>query len=79
MGYTLSMYIKVKVTPDAKEDRVEKVANDLFHIAVRAPAEMNQANKRVVELLRAAIPGAKEIRLVSGHQSPSKIFGVELE
>lgn len=73
------MYIKVKVTPDAKEDRVEKVTNDLFHIAVRAPAEMNQANRRVVELLRQEIPGAKEIRLVSGHQSTSKIFSVEVE
>lgn len=73
------MYIKVKTVPDAREEQVKKVGDDTFVISVCEPAEMNQANRRVLEIIRAQFPKAKDIRIVNGHHSTSKILAVELE
>ena len=69
------MFIKVRVSAGAKEERIERAEPDLFYIAVREPAERNLANRRVQELLGAhfGVP-AGAVRLVSGHHSPGKIF-----
>ena len=71
------MYIKVKVTPSAKKELFTKISDDLFNISVKEKPERNLANKRIVELLANffAIPTGK-IRLISGHQSKSKIFSI---
>lgn len=71
------MYIKVWVSAGAKIDKLEKITDDHFEISVRAPAERNLANTRVCELVAAhlKIP-VSQIRIVSGHHSPSKILSV---
>lgn len=71
------MYIRVHVVPDAKRETVAKEAPDRYAISVREPAERNMANKRVKTLLarELGIPEGK-LRLISGHQSPHKIFSV---
>lgn len=69
------MYLKIKVTPDSKQEKIEKNSDDSWHIWVRVPAENNAANSRVIELVRASFPGAA-IRIVSGHHSPSKILSI---
>ena len=71
------MYIKIKVTAGAGKEAFKKVSVDHFEIAVRQKAEANQANRRVTELVREHFPQAKNIRIVSGHHSPSKILSVE--
>ena len=72
------MYVKVRVTPDAKKELCEQVSADHLKISVREPAEQNRANRRVLELVARhfAVPSGK-VRLISGHRSPSKIFSVE--
>jgi uncharacterized protein (TIGR00251 family) len=73
------MYIKLKVTPDSKEEQFTKIADDHFDIRVKEPAEQNRANTRVLALVREHFgPRAKAIRIVSGHQSPSKIISVDI-
>ncbi len=71
------MYIKVRVIAGAKKESIEKVLAGYFKISVREPAERNLANRRIVELVAAhyKIP-PKQIRIISGHTSPSKILSI---
>lgn len=69
------MYIKLKVIPNAKEEKVEKIAEDSWRIWVIVPAENNAANRRVLNIMCSYYPN-KAIRIVNGHHSPSKIVSV---
>ena len=69
------MYIKIKVIPDSKSQKVEKVDEDSWKIWVKVPAENNAANNKVLELVRDEFPNCS-VRIVSGHHSPSKIVSI---
>jgi uncharacterized protein YggU (UPF0235/DUF167 family) len=69
------MYIKIKVIPSAKKEKVEKLKDDEYRMWVRVSAENNLANTRVIELCRNLFPGTS-VRIVSGHHSPSKIISI---
>lgn len=72
------MYIKVRVHPGAKKERVEVRSDTQFEIWVKEKAERNMANMRVRELVaREAGVSVGKTRLISGHQSPSKMFSIE--
>ena len=70
------MYLKLKVIPDAKLEKIERLKDDEYRIWVKAPAEMSLANTRVLEIIRDIHPN-KRVRLISGHTSPSKIISVD--
>jgi uncharacterized protein (TIGR00251 family) len=70
------MYIKVRVTPNSKEESFTQKAADHFEVKVKEKAEQNQANRRVTELVRQYFK-TNNVRIISGHHSPSKIFSVE--
>ncbi|HEY4511628.1 MAG TPA: DUF167 domain-containing protein [Candidatus Paceibacterota bacterium] len=74
------MYIKIKVTPKAKEESFEKVSDDTFVVKVKEPAERNLANERVIALVREHfhVPLGKATRIISGHHSPHKIISIDL-
>jgi uncharacterized protein YggU (UPF0235/DUF167 family) len=67
--------IKVRVTADARAEKVVKKSDDLYVVSVREPAERNMANKRVIQLFRALYP-KKSVKLVKGHRNPAKIVEV---
>jgi uncharacterized protein YggU (UPF0235/DUF167 family) len=71
------MYIKVHVYPDMKNERITKLAEHSYEFVLKEPAERNLANKRaqtlVAELYRVE---ARQVRQVTGHRSPSKIFEI---
>lgn len=72
------MYIRIRVKAGARKESVTKVSDTEFHVAVREPAERNLANKRVKELLAGACGARPEdVRLITGHHSPTKIFNIE--
>lgn len=73
------MYIRVRVTPSAKREKIQQVNSTQYEIAVREPASRNCANRRVHEILQheLAIP-AQAIKLITGHRSPVKVFAIEL-
>ncbi len=74
------MYIKIKVTADAKKELFKKINDTEFHIAVKKKAKQNQANKRIIELVREKLKITKgDIRIVSGHHSPSKVISIDLK
>ncbi len=73
----MSGYVKVKVMPGAKREKVERVDETTFSIAVKEPAKQNLANERVKVVLARelkVVPG--KLRLVAGFRSPNKIFSI---
>ncbi len=69
------MYLKIKVIPDSKVEKLEKQEDDSWRVWVKVPAQNNAANTRVLELVRQEFP-ATSVRIVSGHHSPSKIISI---
>jgi uncharacterized protein (TIGR00251 family) len=69
------MYLKIKVVPDAKVEKIEKLREDEYRMWVKVPAEHNAANSRVLKIVRDMFPDTS-VRIVSGHHSPSKILSV---
>jgi uncharacterized protein YggU (UPF0235/DUF167 family) len=70
------MYIKVRMRTDARVEEVVKKTDDHFDICVKEKAVRNLANKRLVVIMRNIYPG-KTVKIVSGHQSPSKIVAID--
>jgi uncharacterized protein YggU (UPF0235/DUF167 family) len=67
--------IKVRVTTDARAEKVVRKSDDTYLVSVREKAERNMANRRVLRIMREMFPG-KSVKLVKGHQSPAKIVEV---
>lgn len=74
------MYLKVRATAGARKESFREESSTHFVIAVREKAERNEANQRIRELLAAhfAIP-VERVRIVNGHQSPSKLLSIDVE
>lgn len=71
------MYVRVHCVPGAKRENLRKESDTIYHIQVREEAQRNMANKRVKELLAAELGLNKgELRLISGHRSPTKVFSI---
>lgn len=71
------MYIKVKVKTEQKIESFEKSKKeDEYLISVKEEARNGWANERVIEILKKGLK-KKNVRLISGHTSPSKIFSIE--
>ncbi len=69
------MYIKVRVIAGAKKEVFTQKSPDHFEVSVKEPAEQNRANRRILSLFQTHF-GIKDIHLISGHHSPSKILGI---
>lgn len=62
-----------------KRERVTKVSDTEFQIETREPAAQNRANARVRELIaREYAVSLKQVHLLTGHRSRSKIIDVEV-
>jgi uncharacterized protein YggU (UPF0235/DUF167 family) len=73
------MYIRVSVTADAKRERVSKVSDTEFQIAVREPALQNMANTRIRELIaREYGVSVSKVRILTGHHSRVKMIVVDV-
>jgi uncharacterized protein YggU (UPF0235/DUF167 family) len=73
------MYIKVRVQAGSKKEEIRKKNKDTYLISVKEKAERNLANKRVCEIMAKEFGiSEKNIRIISGHQSPSKILSINL-
>ena len=71
------MYLKVDVTAEAREEKLTVISKDHLEISVREKAERNEANRRVLDLVKRHFK-ATRVRLVSGHHSSGKIINVDL-
>jgi len=71
------MYIKVRVKAAARKEKLEVLKEDHLSISVCEKAERNMANQRVCQLVATYFQiSPKSVRIVSGHQSPSKILSI---
>lgn len=72
------MYIRVHAVPGARREKVILDAPQVYTISVKEPAEQNQANERIREILARiyTIP-LQGVRMVTGHRSSSKMFSVD--
>lgn len=74
------MYIKVRVFPKAKQEEFKKKSENSFEIKVKEKAERNMANNRIIDILAEHFDIKREkIKLINGHQSPSKMFSVNID
>lgn len=74
------MYIKVKVNPNAKKEKLEKKSDELFEISVKEKAKQNMANERTREIIAEHFGIIKgKVRIISGHRSPSKLFSINID
>lgn len=72
------MYIKVKVSPNAKKESLKKRSEDHFEVSVREKAERNLANARVIAIFSEYFKVPKgSVRIISGHRSPGKLLVVD--
>lgn len=74
------MYVKVYANPGAKRESLETDKKGRLRISVTEPARANLANRRIVEVVAAhfGLPTGK-VRIISGHQSPSKLVSVDTD
>lgn len=72
------MNISVKVKPNSKENKIEKVRGNEFILRVKQAAKEGRANEAAVKLLSEFfdIPKSR-IAIISGHKSRDKIISVD--
>jgi uncharacterized protein YggU (UPF0235/DUF167 family) len=74
------MYIKVRVVAGSKKEDVILEKPNYFKIFVREKAKQNMANKRILEIIaREYHLKPANVRILSGHHSPSKLLSVDVE
>lgn len=71
------MKIFVKAKPGAKEERVEKVDENHFVVAVKEPAKEGRANwairRALAEYLKVS---PAQVKIISGHTSRQKVVEI---
>jgi uncharacterized protein YggU (UPF0235/DUF167 family) len=74
------MYIKVHAVAGSKKEEVILEKPNYLKIFVRQEAKQNMANKRILEIVaREYHVKPAQVRIVSGHHSPSKLLSVDIE
>ena len=72
------MKISVKLKPNAKENRIEKIDRDQFSIRVKARPQKNRANQAAIEILADYFGVSKSgIKLLRGHATRHKLFEIK--
>ncbi len=73
------MYIRVEAKPGSRRESVVHVDDKTLSIAVKEPAEQNQANARIRALVAEEYGVALgKVKMISGHRSPRKIFDIDM-
>lgn len=72
------MFIHVKVMAGAREEKVEQKSETRFEVKIKEKAERNMANQRVIQIFKVWY-GTGKVRIINGHQSPSKLLSVDVD
>lgn len=71
------MKVSVSVTPQAKQDKVVQLSENVFKISTTQPPERDKANRAVQVLLAKHLNLRKsQVYLVAGSKSKDKVFEV---
>ena len=72
------MFIRIKVSPGSRENRVIGWHGNVLKLRVKANAEKGKANSAVVDLLSRALQISKgEVSIRSGHTSALKTVRID--
>lgn len=72
------MKLVLKVKPGAKQNRVEKIAENQFKVWVKAPPAEGRANQAVIEILAEYLNLPKsKLEIVQGLSGKSKVVLVK--
>ena len=75
--FSIVMFIKLKVHPGSKTEKIIKKAGDAYEIWIKAPPERGLANASALRALALALGvDAKKILIIKGAHSPAKIVKV---
>jgi uncharacterized protein YggU (UPF0235/DUF167 family) len=72
----MAIHLKVTAHPDSNKESVMKGTNSRLIIHVKESATDNQANRRILEIIRGLHPGSA-VKMIKGHHTASKIIYVE--
>ncbi|MBI1885992.1 MAG: DUF167 domain-containing protein [Chloroflexi bacterium] len=71
-------YLRIRVTPSARRDRLEGWTGDVLRLRVAAPAERGRANEAVLRLLAKALGvDYQSLRIVRGAAGRNKLVRIE--
>lgn len=72
------MRIFVKAKPNSKEEKVEKIENSTFLVAVKEPPVQGRANKAIIKKLSEYFSvSVSKVILLSGFSSRNKVFEIK--
>jgi len=73
----MTKFIKLKVHPDSRKEKIDKKQENSFEIWVKAPAERGMANISALNLLgKETGISSSRFRIIKGARSPAKIIQV---
>lgn len=70
------MFLKIKAFPNSKKEEVLETGENSFSVFVREKAEKNEANKRILQILRFMFKDKKIIKIIAGHKFDHKIVEI---
>lgn len=72
------MRIYITAKPGAKEEKIEKVSENQFVVAVKEPPVQGKANAAIVKSVAAHFHvGVSNVRIVSGFTSRQKLIEID--
>ena len=69
------MIIKVKVKPNSKSQKIEKIKENEYEVKLKSKPEDNKANLELIKLMKKHLN--KEIKIIKGLKSKNKVLKVE--
>ncbi|HYC34159.1 MAG TPA: DUF167 family protein [Candidatus Paceibacterota bacterium] len=70
------MHIKVKVFPESRKEELREIKPNTYECFLRARARNNEANKRVLEILKLHFPDSRGMRIVRGIRTQNKTIEI---
>ena len=71
------MILKVKVSPNSKEEKIEKIGENEYIVSVKEPAEDNRANIRLINLLSKELGASHKSIKIKNPTSKYKLIEVK--
>jgi len=71
------MKLTIKIKPNARNNKIEKKAGDVWTVRIKAPARENKANEELINFLAKEFEVPKSyITIVRGHTARTKILEI---
>ena len=70
------MIIRIKAFPESKRELIKHIKDNKFEIYVREKPWHNEANDRILQILKEYFPEARGVKMISGGTRPNKTFEI---